>query len=383
MKLFFELTLLISVFLIIYHHGLYPLLLKWVLKFKNTNVSRPVIADEDLPSIEVIIPAFNEGDFIADKLRNLAILDYPADKLSVLVICDGCTDDTAAIARATLDEMALSGLDLTILESAVNLGKLSIINDWVPAAKADLVALSDVSALISIDALRIAAQRFLDPTVGAVNGNYRLLNSGGPGEAAYWKYQGSIMKGEEAFGSVLGAHGAFYIFRKELFAPLPVDTINDDFVLPMMLISKGFHVVYDESINAVEMERSDEGMTWNRRVRIGMGNLQQALLLSFMFSPKFGGVSFTFMSSKGLRVLMPFLMIYCFFLSLCLSPESLLYLLIFGGQALAYCICLMVVICGQAHCDRYSQMLYYLVSGHSAALVGCFRYVLASKRQWS
>ena len=107
----------------------------------------------------------------------------------------------------------------------------------------------------------------------------------------------------------MGAHGAFYLFRRAAWTPLPQDTINDDFVLPMTIVLHGFRAVQDPAITASELERTKSGQDFWRRVRIGAGNLQQVIRLARLGDPRRGWVSFAFLSGKGLRGVLPFLLI--------------------------------------------------------------------------
>ena len=374
MSLFLSLSVVFSGILIIYHHVIYPLLLKKVLQKYDSNPKPIGLKDDELPSITLVIPAYNEQAFIADKIRNLACLDYPANKLAVIIACDGCSDATVNIAQSTVNEAELSHLSIDVAAFDKNRGKISVINSVTAIIQTDLLAFSDVSSLISIDALRIAAGRFADPSVGAVNGNYRLLNPGNSGESDYWRYQSTIKRGEECFGSVMGAHGAFYVVRTKLFNAVPVDTINDDFIIPMRIVEAGYRVVYEDRINAVELECSDDALNWHRRIRIGMGNMQQIIRLRGLFHPRFKGVSFTFFSGKGLRVLMPFLMIYCWVASGALAFNALFFLLLFSSQSLIYAIAAVVWIKGDSHCHRIGKAIFYLVSGHLANMIGSIKY---------
>lgn len=374
----------ISGFLIVYHHAIYPVLLVILSRHLEPLSRRSNCLDlrDDLPTMGIVIPAFNEEKFVADKLRNFTYIDYPSDRWSVLLVCDGCTDETVEIARKTLKEPEFLGLNIEVIENKENRGKLAIINSYIPQVRADIIALSDVSSLISMDALKVASERFNDSSVGAINGNYRLLNPGSGGEKDYWRYQGVIKRGEEFFGSILGAHGAFYLFRKSLFRELPLDTINDDFILPMNIVRQGYRVVYEDRINAIELEQSDSSLNWHRRIRIGMGNAQQIIRLKDLFIKQWRGVGFSLASGKGLRVLMPFIMTYSLISSFILSSNSSFCLLVLLLQLLAYSMALSSWIIGEDKSCRINNTLFYLVSGYAASAVGVVRYACNCKRVW-
>lgn len=244
----------------------------------------------------------------------------------------------------------------------------------------DLVALSDVSALISVDALLIAAEHFHDPNIGVLNSRYQLLNAGSTGEAAYWEYQCQLKTCEAALGSALGAHGAFYMFRRCLFEPLAADTINDDFILPMEFVAKGYRAEQDNRITALEMEQTDSSMDHLRRRRIAAGNLQQILRLKQLLLPRYRGVAFTFASGKGLRVLMPFLMIIAFIGSAVLVFEFTVFVFLIALEVCAYGIASGYICLQPERAHRYIKTLAYLVSGHAVSLTGCLRYLEGLER---
>ena len=373
---------LISGLLVIYHHLVYPLILRWMHKQKienNKNPSNRIYSttNEDviLPSITIVIPAYNEHRWIADKIRNLAIVDYPANLLKIIIACDGCTDDTGAIAIQTSLEAECAHLSIKICEFNKNRGKVAVINEIMQDINSNLVALSDVSALISVDAFQIAAKHFTNPEIGVLTGHYQLLNPGSVGEAAYWNYQSNIKASESSLGSTMGAHGAFYIFRKKLFSPLKPDTINDDFVLPMKIVAAGYRAEYEASIMALELEQADNNMDHQRRRRIAAGNLQQLLRLKNLMLPRYGSIAFIFFSGKALRVLMPFLMIFSLIGSLFLARDYTPFANIAALQILAYLLATWQLVFRPEHSHKIIQTLSYIVSGHVAGLVGSLRYL--------
>jgi len=340
----------------------------------------PTNTDYELPTITIVIPAYNEQRWIADKIRNLSILDYPITRLNVIIVCDGCSDETVAIAARTIEENECQHLDIEIRDVKKNRGKVAVINDVMRDIESELVVLSDVSALVSVDALLIAAEHFKDPSIGVLNGHYRLLNPGSTGEAAYWQYQSHIKASEAALGSTLGAHGAFYLFRRSLFQPLAPDTINDDFILPMEIVAAGYRAEYVNSINALELETANDVQDHQRRRRIAAGNCQQLLRLKRLLLPNYGGVAFALASGKALRVLMPFLMIIAFIGSLLLSPEYPLFTFLTTFQLIVYLLASWHLLFRPKRANRLIEILAYIVGGHTAGLVGTLRYLFGLER---
>ncbi|MBW3697798.1 glycosyltransferase family 2 protein [Vibrio sp. T187] len=368
--------------LIVYHHVGYPLILRWYsrihpsMKIKEVWRGYKVAeADLDLPSVTILVPAFNEEQWIADKIRNLAALDYPRNKLKVIIACDGCSDHTVNIAQMTIQEAICSDIHIEIHDHQQNRGKVAIVNEELQGIDSDITALSDVSALISLDALLIASEHFSDKTVGVVNATYCLCPSENQGEKSYWAYQTVLKQQEASFGSSLGAHGAFYLFRTHLFETLPSNTINDDFILPMQIVKKGYHADYDSNMVALEMEQTNEQNDFRRRLRISAGNMQQAIELFGLFNPRFKGVAFAFFSGKGLRLLTPYLMLTCLLTSLLLR-HHVVFELLFWLQISVYITGVVGYLLPKKLSLKPITLVSYLVVGHYANFVGGLRYLL-------
>jgi cellulose synthase/poly-beta-1,6-N-acetylglucosamine synthase-like glycosyltransferase len=373
--------------LVIYHHVVYPVLLKKLAARRHQAPPTPLTRayqetrkDQALPSITVVIPAYNEAAVIAEKIRNLAFVDYPNDKLRVVIACDGCTDNTVAIAQTTAREPECAELNLTVLDLQPNRGKVGVLNNVIPLQNCDVIALSDASALISIDALLIAVAHFDDPLVGVVSGTYRILNPGTVGEAVYWNYQTNIKQRESALGTPLGVHGAFYLMRKSLYKPLPADTINDDFIIPMQIVEQGYRGIYEPRIMALELECADVALDQRRRRRIAAGNMQQTVRLLHLLSPRFGGVAFTFASGKALRAIMPFCLLILLLGSAYLATESLFWKFIFLSQVFVYSLALVRHALGNKRVPKILDTIHYLVSGHLSGLIGALRYCVGLDR---
>ena len=382
-----------SMAVIVYHHVGYPIILIIIRKLnsnrnakvklnKEKYIDDKITSSTDLPSITVVMPAYNEEKFIAEKIKNLASLYYPNDKLKIIIATDGCTDNTVMMAQATQNDpiCKTDNIDLRVFHK--NRGKIAVINDVVTKIDSDLVMFTDVSSLVSLDALSIAAQRFQQPNIGALNGNYRLLHPGSDGEAMYWQYQSAIKIGEELLGSVLGAHGACYFLRTALFRQLPANCINDDFIIPMRTIEQGYVVAYEPRLNAVELEQSNADIDWNRRLRISAGNFQQILLLYKLLNPSYRGVCLAFISGKTLRITMPFFMLLSF-LGSWLLIASPLFLFIALCQSVIYGAVILKHICRIENTGKYFNLIDYLISGHAANFLGVVRYLIhAGRIRW-
>ncbi|MGF1713365.1 sugar transferase [Photobacterium chitinilyticum] len=365
--------------IIIYHHVIYTSIMIWLGRHRSADTSE-CERNRHFPSIALVMPAHNEELCIEAKLANLLMLDYPAGQLSIWVCCDGCTDQTARIIENWQDKFNAAGIALRVIEETTNHGKLARINQLMTQAKqtSELIALSDVSALISIDALKQAAANFHNPKTGAITCCY-LLAEATPGEDQYWQWQNNIRYAESRIGNVMGGNGAFYIMRSKLFAPLPEDTINDDFMLPMMVIKQGYNVIFNQSINSIELTPTDTKNNHQRRQRIGAGNLQQLIRCRFLFKCRQYKTSWLFTSGKGLRTVMPFILVSYFAISSFMAWQGVE--IAKGLLALQSSVYLLALLPLTGIHSRPTDKLHYFVGGYFSSLLGMLRYLGGQFRQ--
>lgn len=386
MLVLLQATLALSLWVLLYHHVLYP----WVVKAfadrrraSGAVPSRPPLPDQRLPSAAVVMPAYNEERFIAEKIRNLAALDYPKSRLRILIALDGSKDRTEAAARAALAELPPDhGIELIV--HAQNRGKVAVLNQHIAEVASEMVVLTDASALMSPVALRQAAAHFADPDIGVVFGTYRLREAGSEGERAYTDYQTQLRADEGVLDSPMGGHGALYFIRRQSWTPMPPDTINDDFILPMSIVAAGQRAVYDTAIVAEELERTASAQEFRRRVRIGAGNLQQAVRLWRLSSPSRPWLAFTFLSGKGTRPFMPFVGMLAVLCTLALAwSGSWVYTLLLVLELAALAVAAFAIIARPSRPPRIVAWLAYLVEGHAASLVGVFQVLLGIRlKHW-
>ncbi|HHB1592181.1 TPA: glycosyltransferase family 2 protein [Vibrio campbellii] len=375
----------LSALLIIYHHVGYPLVLNWLsARRKQRQTSKNMgkercykasKADCTLPTMTVIVPAYNEEQWIAEKIRNLASLDYPRDRLTIIVACDGCTDNTAEIAQNTIQEAICADTLFIVHDHKNNRGKVSLINTEMDNVTSEITALSDVSALVSCDSLLLASQHYQNENVGVVNATYQIMSTQNQGEAAYWRYQSKVKFKESLIGSTIGSHGAFYTFRTDLFEPLEPEIINDDFILPMRIVLQGYASVYEPKMLAIELEESSDDSDFKRRLRISAGNMQQFLKLKRLLLPRYRGTAFAFLSGKVLRLATPYLMIMCLTSSILLIEHPAFQLLL-AGQLAVYFVALITYLIPAFNLFKPFKLINYMVVGHIANFVGGLRYLL-------
>jgi cellulose synthase/poly-beta-1,6-N-acetylglucosamine synthase-like glycosyltransferase len=372
-----------AVAMIVYHHVGYPILLKLLARRRRRRAATagPAADTGALPSVTIIVPCHNEAAVIADKVENLAALEYPRERLSVVIVLDGCTDATKSALDAALAALQ-DKADWQIVEYERNVGKVTTLNEQIARAASGVVALSDASALVSPDALLRAARYFARPDIGVVCGSYQTATEGNPGEQAYWAYQSRVKLEESLVAAPMGAHGAFYLFRRDLWSALPVDTINDDFILPMRIVLKGYRAVYDPAIVASDLERSAAGHEFSRRIRIGAGNLQQVLRLPGLGNPRRGLLAFIFLSGKGLRAVMPLFLLAAFLATVVLATQgSGWFGALLAGEIAVVAVAVAGLYLPQSLVPRPLKVLTYFLMGHAATAVGCILLIVGQGRK--
>ena len=226
--------------------------------------SRPVRGAAIEPSISVVIAARNEAASIADRLANLAALDYPAGQLEVIVASDGSEDDTVAIARAAATGR-VAVLDLG------RVGKAAALNAAVEQATGDVVVFTDANTAFATDALRAIVRPLADPTVGGVAGNQVYTSddrsTAQMGERSYWDFDRLMKRAESAAGSTVSATGALYAVRRSL-VPTIVAGVTDDFYTSTAVIDQGKRLVFAPDAIALEPPASTTSREYGRKVRI-------------------------------------------------------------------------------------------------------------------
>jgi cellulose synthase/poly-beta-1,6-N-acetylglucosamine synthase-like glycosyltransferase len=249
--------------ILLYAYAGYPLLLWLIVRVRG---ARPVRIGSDCPRVTLIISAYNEAAVIRDKLENVLRLDYPLDRLEVVVVSDASADGTDEIVL----EYAARGVRLIRQENRQ--GKTAGLNLAIPQVNGDVVVFSDANAMYAPDAVSKLVRNFADPEVGCVTGEARYVvgrqkSAADAGERAYWNYEIQVKRLETAVGSMVGGDGAIYAIRKELWRSLPTNAIND-FLNPLQIVAAGWRAVYEPE--AVCFEETAGGMRteYRRRIRI-------------------------------------------------------------------------------------------------------------------
>jgi biofilm PGA synthesis N-glycosyltransferase PgaC len=364
-----ELILWFSLGVPFYAYAGYPALLL-VLRLA---FHRPIRKQPVEPTVTLLIPAYNEASHIAGKIRNSLQLDYPREKIEILVACDGSRDDTPEIAQGMAD-----GVRVRVLRFPENRGKISTLNDGVREARGEIVVFSDASALLYRDSVRWLMTNFGDPAVGAVSGKYTVIGADevgiGESEDFYWKYETWLKVQESELDSTLGSHGHLHAIRRALYPYPAPGTINDDYVIPVSVLAKGYRAVYEP--RAIVYEEAREMTGFGRRVRIMAGNLQQLREIKGLLRPFRLLPLFFFLSHKVTRLLVPFAMVSALAANALLLPSAY-YRSLFWLQALFYGLALLGAIFPLR--PKLLLLPYYFSMINTAVFFGLY-HTLTSRR---
>jgi cellulose synthase/poly-beta-1,6-N-acetylglucosamine synthase-like glycosyltransferase len=284
--------------LLAYTYAGYPLLMRllaWL---------RPVGAatSPGEPPVTAILVVHDGGTLVRAKLDNLLALDWPADRLEIVVACDGCSDGTAAACRTVGDPR------VRVLEFTRRRGKAACLNDAVAAARGEILLMVDVRQRVDVRALRELVARLADPAVGAASGElcFEDPESGFARSVdAYWRYEKMLRQAESRSGSVVGVTGALYVLRRALFQPLPGGTVLDDVLVPMRVAARGSRVVFEQRAVAWDRASPSPAQERARKVRTLAGNFQLLQLAPWLLNPLANPLWFRFVSHKLLRLVAP------------------------------------------------------------------------------
>lgn len=290
---------------VVYAYLAYPVLIALLSRIFGEPPAPPCAdGDDTLPRVALLIAAHNEANVIESRIRNALSLDYPRDRLEIVIASDGSDDGTPEICRR------FPGVRTFAFPQ--RRGKPATLNEAMTQVDAELVALSDANTFMDRGALRRLARWFADPRVGAVCGRL-LLNdprTGRNADSLYWRYETFLKRCEARLGALLGANGAIYAIRRSLYEPLSHGTIIDDFVIPLAAkLRTGCRIIYDREAVAFEETAPDLRAEFRRRARIGAGGWQAIVTLWPLLSPRSGWTALSFFSHKVLRWACPFLLI--------------------------------------------------------------------------
>ena len=352
------------------------LILAGIKKMTSTRKNIPDVRYE--PWVTLFIPAYNEEEYIEHKMQNTLALDYPKDKLRVIWITDGSTDNSLQY----LEKYP----DITLFHEKERRGKIHAMNRGIRLIDSPIIIFTDANTMLNEKAVREIVSFFADDRVGCVAGEKRIRDAYrekavGAGEGLYWKYESLIKWLESETGSAVGAVGELFAIRRELYEDVKEDTLLDDFTISLKIADKGYQIKYAPLAWGIETASISVAEEMKRKVRIAAGGMQTLFRMTSLLNPlRHGLLTFKYLSHKVLRwTLVPF----CFPLVLILNAAILFqpnapgfYLFFFCLQILFY---LLAIAGGLLHNVKLRVKAvfapYYLLVMNYAVIVGLFRFL--------
>lgn len=307
----------------------YPALLWVVSRFR----SRPVAEADVTPTVTFIIPAYNEERNIAAKIENTLSLDYPGEKLQVLVVSNGSVDRTDEIVRGYTDPR----VQLVVMPQP---GKMEALNEGVRRATGEVLVFTDADFLLDHHTLREIARKFADPEVGGVCGarNTSVVREGdstGEGEGMYARWDKWQKIRESRIGSVFAADGLLYAIRRSLYVPITDPAQSDDMAISMRVVTQGYRLLYEPKATAYEKATVRASEEFVRKVRITNHSVSALLKLGAPLLTS-GFYSVELLSHKLIRHFIAYFLIPLFIANLFLLRVSPLYIVTLAGQLAIY-----------------------------------------------
>lgn len=319
-----------SLLTLFYAYVGYPLCACCLARIRKQTVNK----ERSQPRVTILIAAYNEEECIAATLENKLDLDYPSDRLEIIVVSDESQDRTDAIVQSFADR------GVTLLRQSPRAGKTSALNLAIPFAQGELIVFSDANSIYARDALQHLVDNFADKNVGYVTGRMIYTNPDGTtigdGCSAYMKYENRLRQIETDLGSIVGVDGGIDAMRKELYVDLRADQLPD-FVQPLRVAEQGYRVVYEENALLKESTLKDSADEYRMRVRVSLRALWALYDMKQLWLPGRNHLySWQIWSHKVLRYLCFFFLITAYCSNLLLLQEGIFYKLFFILQNLAY-----------------------------------------------
>jgi len=366
----------ICIILIIHSYLIYPSIL-YLLAFRKKNNEILYSPDENLPFVSIILSVYNEDQIIRDKLRSVFNTTYPDDKFEMLIGSDGSTDQTNTILRL----FSVEEPTLRFFQYPERTGKGKVINRLREEAKGEILIFTDADIMFSRDLIYNLVRHFKNKSIGVVATNIANKNLDNKGISVQeWSFMSreTRMKYREGkiWGTMMGAYGACYAIRNELFTPVPEGYTVDDFYITMKVLEKRYRCILDLDAIHYEIISNQLSEEFRRRVRISSGNFQNLKEFYKLLWPPFSGLSFSFMSHKVIRWIIPFLLILLIVSNIFLFPVNLFYKITLYIQGVLLIIPFIDLLLRKLGLQIvFLRFITYFYSMNMALLAGFFKYI--------
>jgi len=295
----------ICLFIVFYAYVGYGILLFFLIRIKRLFSKKKKNYDPNfLPEVTYLVAAFNEEDWIGEKIKNSLEFDYPKDKIQFYFVTDGSDDNTPNVVKNFPTE---DGVTLKLFHQPERKGKIAAVERVMEFVKTPIVIFSDANTFVNKDAVKNIVRHYENEKVGAVAGEKRIsLDDKGAaneaGEGLYWKYESTLKKWDSEFYTVVGAAGELFSVRTNLYEPVRKDSIIEDFIMTMGIAERGYKVVYEPEARAVETASASVKEELKRKIRIAAGGIQSVTRLAHLLIPfKNPILTFQYISHRVLR----------------------------------------------------------------------------------
>lgn len=350
----------VSLFLLLHCYMLFPITLPFVSEiFKRKKHEKEGVAF--LPNVSILISAYNEEAVIERKIQNILSIDYPKEKLQVLIGDDGSTDKTAEIVSRYADQ------GITLVKAPKNAGKAAMLNRLNKHATGEILLFCDANTMFFPNVVRKLVSPFVDKKIGCVCGHLILSDRSGSvlgkGESSYWDLESEMKKFEGVLDLLIGGNGALYAIRKELYTELPVKkSVMDDFFITTKILQKGYCSTFVGSAIGTEQTSKESSGEFRRKVRIGRANFNYLISYLSLLNPLRPLLAYLFFSHKIIRWFTPHILIILFICNVILLTKNLFYQIFFG----------VIVLCFILGVTRVVPYAYYFLTMNLAMLKGFF-----------
>lgn len=378
-KVFFW-VLLFVVFYSYIGYGMLIFLIVKIRKIINRN-NKQIIVENYEPNVTLFVAAYNEKDYVHQKVKNSFSLNYPKEKVKHLWITDGSTDGTPDLLKE------YEGIE--VFHEHARGGKIGAINRGMKFVDTSIVIFSDGNTILGKESIQEIVNCFKNPKVGCVSGEKRIISkdkdsAAGSGEGIYWKYESFLKNYDSELYSAVGAAGELFAIRTELFEEVENNILLDDFIISLRIAMQGYVIKYAPNAYAEETSSANVKEELKRKIRISAGAIQSIVKLKNLLNPfKFGILSFQYISHKVLRwLIVPFALIIILVINffICQQYGSFLEVNIYSGifwlQTLIYTLAFFGYILENLKI-RFKLLFipYYIVIMNISVFLGLIRYI--------
>ena len=334
-----EALLITSIIILFYTYLGYGIFMAVIAQMRKRPAAQ-VDGSKELPSVAILIPAYNEVDVIEEKILNSISLEYPSLKKSIYVVTDGSNDGT--------DDLVKKHKSVNLLHRDQRCGKVGAVNRAMDLIHADITVSTDANTLLNKDAIIHLVKPFSDPSVVAVSGEKKVVgdrseNASGAGEGLYWKYESALKRLDSDVNSMVGAAGELIAYRTNRFERIPENMVIEDFFMTMRFAEKGYKVAYEPKAYAMEKPSASVNDELKRKIRISAGAFQAIVKFRHLLNPSgFNMLSFQYLSHRVLRwTIAPIALITALVSNLALMGTSEFYANLAGLQVTFYLMALL------------------------------------------